>query len=162
MFDFLKKKQEQGGEVLVAPIEGEVVSVTDVSDPTFGEEILGKGVAIKPTDGKVYAPVEGTVTMMFDTKHAFSMVSTEGAEILVHIGLDTVTLKGKHFTAHVGNDAKVKKGDLLLEFDVEAIKAEGFDVISPIVITNSDNYKEIKREINKAVKPGDQIMELIK
>ncbi|HIW21967.1 MAG TPA: PTS glucose transporter subunit IIA [Candidatus Dorea intestinavium] len=160
MFDFLKKKQK--GEVLGSPIEGEVVSVTEVNDPTFGEEILGKGVAIKPTNGKVYAPVDGKVTMMFETKHAFSMLSAQGAEILVHIGLDTVTLKGKHFTAHVGNDAEVKKGDLLLEFDVEALKAEGFDVISPMVITNSDDFKEIIRETNKDVKPGDQVMELVK
>lgn len=160
MFDFLKKKSNS--EILGAPIEGEAVPSAEVSDPTFGEEMLGKGMAIKPSVGKVYAPVNGTVTMVFDTKHALSITSDQGAEILIHIGLDTVSLKGEHFTSHVNGDDKVKKGDLLLEFDMDAIKAAGFDLISPVIICNSDDYKDIKRFTGKTVKPGDDVMELEK
>lgn len=162
MFDFLKKKKGDSGEVLGAPIAGEAVPSSEVSDPTFGQEMLGKGMAIKPTEGKVYAPVNGTVVMMFDTKHAVSLASDEGAEILIHIGLDTVTLKGKHFTAHVGAGDKVKKGDLLLEFDMEAIKAEGFDLISPVIICNPDAYQDVVRSTGKQVAPGDEVIRLVK
>lgn len=161
MFEFLKKKKESG-EIIGAPIEGEAVASSEVSDPTFGEEMLGKGMAIKPSVGKVFSPVDGTITMLFDTKHAISITSDQGAEILIHIGLDTVTLKGAHFTAYVKADDKVKKGDLLLEFDMEAIKEAGFDVISPVIICNSDDYSDIKRFTGKQVKPGDEVMELIK
>ena len=163
MFGFMKKKQETAAaEMIGAPIEGEAVPSSEVSDPTFGEEMLGKGMAIKPSVGKVFSPVDGTVTMVFDTKHALSITSDQGAEILIHIGLDTVTLKGEHFTAHVESDAKVKKGDLLLEFDMEKIKEAGFDVISPVIICNTDEYREVKQFTGKSVKPGDDVMELIK
>ena len=161
LFDFLKKK-EAGGEVLGAPLEGEAVVSAEISDPTFGEEMLGKGMAIKPVTGKVYAPVDGTITMVFDTKHAISMVSKGGAEILIHIGLDTVGLKGAPFTIHVKADDKVKKGDLIAEADLEAIKAAGLETITPVIICNSDDYKEVKRFTGKTVKPGDDIMELVK
>ena len=104
MFGSLKEKLGFGkkkGEVLGAPVEGEAVELSKVSDPTFGEEILGKGVAIIPSVGRTVAPVDGTIEMVFDTKHAISMTSDSGIEILIHIGLDTVTLKGEPFTAHV-------------------------------------------------------------
>ena len=163
MFDFFKKKQPKAnGSIIGAPIEGEAVLSSEISDPTFGEEMLGKGMAIKPTVGKVYAPVDGTVAMVFDTKHAITITSNEGAEILIHVGLDTVSLKGEPFTAHVAADQKVKKGDLLLEFDMDAIRAAGLDTISPVIICNSDDYKEVKRFTGKQVKPGDDIMELEK
>lgn len=161
MFDFLKKKNN-AGEMLGAPIEGEAVVSAEISDPTFGEEMLGKGMAIKPAVGKVYAPVDGTVAMVFETKHAISLVSAGGAEILIHIGLDTVSLKGEPFTIHVNADDKVKKGDLIAEFDMDAIKAAGLETITPVIICNSDDYKEINRFTGKQVKPGDDIMELVK
>lgn len=163
MFDFLKKKQPKASGIIIgAPIEGEAVLSSTVSDPTFGEEMLGKGMAIRPTVGKVYAPVDGTIAMVFDTKHAVTIVSDSGAEILIHVGLDTVSLKGEPFTVHVEADQKVKKGDLLLEFDMDAIKAAGFDTISPVIICNSDDYKEVKRFTGKQVKPGEAVMELEK
>lgn len=161
MFSFLKKKKA-GGEMIGAPVEGEAVVSAEISDPTFGEEMLGKGMAIKPTVGKVYAPVDGTVAMVFGTKHAISFVSEGGAEILVHVGLDTVSLNGEPFTIHVNADDKVKKGDLVAEFDMEAIKAAGLETITPVIICNSDDYKEVKRFTGKNVKPGDDVMELIK
>ena len=110
MFDFLKKKDK--GIEIGAPVKGKAVPISQVSDPTFGEEILGKGVAIQPEDGKIYAPADGTIEMLFDTKHAVSMTTTEGVELLVHIGLDTVALKGEHFTAHKGNGEKRRSSDL--------------------------------------------------
>lgn len=161
MFDFFKKKKA-AGEMIGAPIEGEAVPSAEISDPTFGEELLGKGMAIKPAVGKVYAPVDGTVAMVFGTKHAISLVSDGGAEILIHIGLDTVSLNGEPFTIHVDADDKVKKGDLIAEFDMDAIKAVGLETITPVIICNSDDFKEVNRFTGKQVKPGDDIMELIK
>ena len=161
LFDFLKKK-ESGNEVLGAPIEGEAVESAEISDPTFGMELLGKGMAIKPAVGKVYAPVNGTVGMVFETKHAISITSEGGAEILIHIGLDTVSLNGAPFTVHVNADDKVKKGDLIAEFDMDAIKAAGLETITPIIICNTDDFKDVVRFTGKMVKPGDDIMELVK
>ena len=163
MFDFLKKKPEvTKQEIIYAPIAGEAVASEQISDPTFGEEMLGKGLAIKPTEGKVYAPVDGTVAMVFDTKHAINLISEQGAEILIHVGLDTVRLKGEHFTAHVTNGEQIKKGELLLEFDIEAIKAAGFDTISPIVICNSDDYSKVERITGMQVNTSDTVMKLEK
>ena len=161
LFDFLKKK-ESGNEVLGAPIEGEAVESAEISDPTFGMELLGKGMAIKPAVGKVYAPVNGTVGMVFETKHAISITSDGGAEILIHIGLDTVSLNGAPFTIHVNADDKVKKGDLIAEFDMDAIKAAGLETITPVIICNTDDFKDVVRFTGKMVKPGDDIIELVK
>lgn len=160
LFDFIKKKDN--ADVIAAPVAGEAVESAQINDPTFGEEMLGKGIAIKPTDTKVYAPFNGTVALVFDTKHAISLVSETGAEVLIHVGLDTVSLKGEHFTTHVESGATVKKGDLLLEFDKEAIAAAGFETIIPVVVCNSDDYKEVKRITGRVVKSGDTIMELEK
>ena len=162
LFDFMKKKDNENVDIIVAPVAGEAVASSEINDPTFGEEMLGKGIAIKPSDTKVYAPFDGTVALVFDTKHAVSLVSEKGAEVLIHVGLDTVSLKGEHFTTHVENGITVKKGDLLLEFDKEAIAAAGFDTIIPIVVCNSDDYKNIKRITGSVVKPGDTVVELEK
>lgn len=155
-------QQPTGPIQVYAPVAGEVVPISEVSDPTFGQEILGKGLAIKPAEGKVFAPCDGKVDMMFETGHAVSLVSAGGAEILIHVGLDTVELKGKHYTVHAHNGDKVKKGDLLIEFDVEAIKAEGYDVITPVVICNSDDFSTIQPHTGKTVAPGELILELEK
>ncbi len=156
----LFKKREDGGlEEVCAPVAGEAVPITQVSDPTFGQEILGKGVAIRPTDGKVYAPCDGRVDLMFETGHAVSLVSDRGAEILVHIGLETVALKGKHYTIHAHDGDKVKKGKLLIEFDLAAVAAEGYDTVTPVVICNSGDYGTIRIHTG-AVAPGDVILEL--
>ena len=160
LFDFLKKKEV--GEVIGSPIEGEAVVSAEISDPTFGEELLGKGLAIKPAVGKVYAPADGTIGMVFDTKHAISMTTEGGAELLIHVGLDTVTLNGAPFTVHVAADDKVKKGDLMAEFDMDMIKAAGLETITPVIVCNSDEFKEVVRFTGKTVKPGDEIMRLVK
>ena len=119
MFDFLKKKVVAPDDVLVAPIKGMAVPSSSINDPTFGQEMLGKGMAIEPSEGKLYSPIDGSVAVVIDTKHALSIVSDNGAEILMHVGLDTVKLKGKYFTPKVSVGDKVKKGDLILEFDIE-------------------------------------------
>ena len=165
MLNALKGKLGFGkkeGEVIGAPIEGKAVEISEVSDPTFGQEILGKGMAIIPSVGKVVAPVDGRVEMVFDTKHAISMKTVEGAELLIHVGLDTVNLKGEPFTAHVTAGQEVKAGDLMLEFDIEAIKAAGLEVISPVVVCNTPDYKEVKVDAGKDVNVLDSVMTLVK
>lgn len=157
-FGFGKK----AGEVVAAPVQGKAVAISEVSDPTFGQEILGKGVAIIPSVGRVVAPVDGVIEMVFDTKHAVSMVSDSGIQILVHVGLDTVTLKGEPFKAYVEAGQKVKTGDLLLEFDIAAIQAAGLETITPMVICNTDDYKEIKTSVDKDVVTGDTVLTLVK
>lgn len=160
MFDFLKKKDK--GIEIGSPVKGKAVPISKVSDPTFGEEILGKGVAIQPEEGKIYAPADGTIEMLFDTKHAVSMTTIEGVELLVHIGLDTVALKGEHFTAHKGNGDAVKKGDLLISVDLEAVKAAGYDVITPMVVCNTSDYQTVEAVTDTEVKPGDTVLILKK
>nr|WP_252191883.1 PTS glucose transporter subunit IIA [Roseburia inulinivorans] len=155
------KKKDKGIEI-GAPVKGKAVPISQVSDPTFGEEILGKGVAIQPADGKIYAPADGTIEMLFDTKHAVSMTTTEGVELLVHIGLDTVALKGEHFTAHKGNGDAVKKGDLLISVDLEAVKAAGYDVITPMVVCNTSDYQTVEAVTGSDVNPGDTVLILKK
>ena len=160
MFDFLKKKDK--GIEIGSPVKGKAVAISQVSDPTFGEEILGKGVAIQPEEGKIYAPADGTIEMLFDTKHAVSMTTTEGVELLVHIGVDTVALKGEHFTAHKGNGEAVKKGDLLISVDLEAVKAAGYDVITPVVVCNTPDYQAVEAVTGSDVNPGDTVLILKK
>ena len=162
MFDFFKKKAKEYDDVIYAPLKGEAIESAAVNDPTFAEEMLGKGMAIKPAEGKVYAPFDGTVAMVFDTKHAVSLVSDKGTEVLIHVGLDTVMLKGEHYTAHVESGASVKIGDLLLVFDMEAIAAAGYDTVTPVVVCNADDYKDVIRTTGKQVVPGDVVMELEK
>ena len=123
---------------IASPLNGEIVPLTEVKDETFASEMMGKGVAINPTEGKVVSPINGTVQMIFKTKHAIGLKSEDGAEILIHIGMDTVQLDGKHFTAHVKDGDKVKIGDTLVEFDMDAIKKEGYELITPCLLYTSD------------------------
>ena len=156
-FDKLFGKKLEG---IYAPIAGKAVAITEVSDPTFAEGMLGNGIAIEPADGKVYAPCDATVDMMFDTGHAVSLVTESGAEILIHVGLETVGLEGKPFTVHVQNGDKVKKGQLLIEADLEAIKAAGLPTITPVLICNTDDYPTFKTHVVIAVTNADLVIEL--
>lgn len=159
MFGIFKKKTNK--IELGTPAKGQAVPLKEVSDPTFGEEILGKGVAVRPEEGKIYAPADGEISLLFDTLHAVSMTSTDGVEILIHIGLDTVALKGEHFTAHVKTYDSVKKGDLLIEVDLEKVKAAGYDVITPVIICNTDDFASVEA-VTGSVVPGDTVLELTK
>ena len=159
---FFKKLFSKPVDALYAPVVGNAVPVSEVPDPTFAEGMLGNGIAIEPTEGKVCAPCDATVDTMFETGHAVSLSAANGAEILIHVGLDTVTLKGKHFPVHCKNGDQVKKGDLLIEFDMEAIKAEGFNIITPMLVCNSDDYGTFNTKVGKAVTNADVVIELAK
>ena len=152
MFKFFKGKEK--GNVLYAPCKGKVVPLTEVPDPTFSEKLLGDGFAVIPTEGKVYAQAYAEVTMVFDKLHAITLTSSQGAEILIHIGLDTVTLKGAPFTAHVAAGDKVKKGDLLMDVDLDKIKEAGLNTITPVLICNTDDYEKISLQ-----KEGDVLLD---
>lgn len=152
----------KGNITVGAPVAGELVSIKEVSDPTFGEEIVGKGVAVIPSDNRICAPVDGKVATVFPTGHAVAVVGGDGEEILIHVGLDTVQLNGKFFTIHVEADQEVKKGDLLLEADLEQIKAAGYDIITPVVICNPDEFADIQAETPGRVSVGDDILRLNK
>lgn len=159
---FFKKLFGKPVDSIYAPLAGKAVAITEVPDATFAEGMLGNGIAIEPADGKVYAPCDATVDMMFSTGHAVSLVADCGAEILIHVGLETVGLEGKPFTIHVSNGDKVKKGQLLMEADLEMIKAAGLPTITPVVICNTDDYTTFNTFTGKAVTAGDVVIELAK
>ena len=175
MFGFLKKKEtevpqielpalEVDGEkdIICAPLNGMAVNCEGIKDLTFRGEMLGKTVAIRPTDGKVYAPADGKIDMLMETMHAVNMTSEKGAEILIHVGIDTVELNGKYFKSYIKTGDLVKRGDLLLEFEVEKIAAAGYNMIVPIIICNSDDYSEVEKVLDKEVQVGETLMKLSK
>ena len=153
MLDFLKGKRK--GNCIGSPCKGKAVALTEVPDPTFSEKILGDGFAVIPSEGKIYAPADGEVTVVFDTLHAVSLVSEEGTEILIHVGLDTVKMNGEGFTGHVKAGDKVKKGDLLLEVDLDKVKAAGYDTITPMLVCNTMDYASVEGVTGKEVEAGD-------
>lgn len=146
--------------IIASPLKGQAIPMTEVNDPTFAAEILGKGIAVVPAEGKVTAPCDGTIVSIFDTNHAIGMQSNDGAEILIHVGLNTVELNGKHFTPHIKSGDTVKKGDLMLEFDMDAIKAAGYDVTTPVIISNHFNYSNIDVTTGKTVEHGEDVIRL--
>ena len=147
---------------LYAPMAGKAVAISQVPDPTFAEGMLGNGIAIVPTEGKVYAPCDATVDMMFPTGHAVSLVADNGAEILIHVGLETVSLEGKPFTIHAANGDKVKKGQLLIEVDLKAVEAAGLKTITPMVVCNTDNYPTFQTKVDRDVTNADVVIQLAK
>ena len=153
-----KEEKVEDACVIVAPIEGNAISLEEVGDGVFSEGMLGKGVAIEPTVGRAVSPVDGTVSTVFETKHAIGLTSDNGAEVLIHIGLDTVKLNGKHFSTYVKAGDKVKAGDLLVEFDIEKIKEAGYPTVTPVIITNTDSYEDVKAVAKGAVKEKDKLV----
>lgn len=148
--------------ILTAPAKGEAVPLSKVNDPTFSEEILGKGAAVIPSEGKICSPVDGEVAMMFDTMHAVSINADFGAEVLVHVGLDTVQLKGKYFEAHVKAGDKVKAGDLLISLDLDKVKEAGYDVITPVLICNTADYSSVEAVASGPVTVTDEFIKMTK
>ena len=126
-----------------SPVVGEVISLQEVKDEMFAKEVLGKGVAINPKEGKIYAPISGVISATFDTKHAIGITTDSGVELLIHVGIDTIQLNGKPFTQYVKKDERVEKGKLLLEFDMNQIKEAGYNPVTIVVVTNSSDYLEI-------------------
>ncbi|MBC1537472.1 beta-glucoside-specific PTS transporter subunit IIABC [Listeria seeligeri] len=148
-------------ETIPAPVVGEIITLADVKDEAFSSGALGKGVAIIPSVGRVVAPAAGTVTTIFPTGHAIGITTNDGAEVLIHIGMDTVQLEGKFFTAHVKQGDTIEKGQLLVEFDIEGIKSAGYDVTTPVVITNSGSYLDVMITDSKEAKLEDRLITLV-
>lgn len=146
--------------VIESPVEGTYIPLSQVKDATFAQEILGKGTAVIPSKGVIYAPFDGTVDIMFETGHAVGLKSTDGIELLIHVGMDTVNLQGKFFHPHKENGDTVKKGDVLMEFDIDEIAAEGYDMATPIIVTNSENYSEITNVKTGKTGIGEAVLEV--
>ena len=147
-------------EVLFSHMTGDIVPIEEVEDEVFSMETLGKGIAVEPAEGKLYAPVNGKVSMVFKTKHAINLISENGCEILLHIGIDTVKLGGKYFDVHVNDGDEFKKGDLLISFDMEGIKREGFKLTTPMVICNTPDYESVKILAKGKIKKGERVIEV--
>lgn len=154
----IEDKKPVQAEVIYAPLKGRIVPLKQVPDEVFSSEMMGKGIAVIPDEGKVVSPVNGTVTSIFPTLHAIGITSDQGVEVLMHVGLDTVKLEGKFFEAKVEADARVKTGDELLSFDKAAIEEAGYNVITPIIITNTDSYKDIVAVCQENVDYSDRLL----
>ena len=146
--------------VLSACLNGTVVPLADVKDEAFASGVLGDGIAIEPSDGELVAPTDGEISSTFETHHAVGMTTADGAELLMHIGIDTVKLGGKHFTYLVNEGDKVKRGQPLIRFELEAIKAEGYPVTTPVIVCNTDDYAVVEAKASGTVKQGDALLEL--
>ena len=156
------KEEKEAGKattetVIYAPLHGEVISISEVPDPTFSAEILGKGVGIKPIEGLVKSPVEGTVEIMFETGHAVALKTKDGVEVMIHVGMDTVELKGQGFEKLVKAGDSVQVGDELIRFDKEFIEEKGYKTVTPIVITNSGDYNGIDEVAKGTVRFGEKL-----
>ncbi|MGN1272679.1 MAG: beta-glucoside-specific PTS transporter subunit IIABC [Lactobacillus sp.] len=155
-----KVENNNPDEKLVSPLNGQVMTLSEVKDEVFSSGAMGKGLAIEPTDGILHAPADGQIVMTFPTSHAIGLRTTNGAEILMHIGMDTVNLQGKGFETLVEKGQNVKAGDELVKFDIPAIKKAGYSVTTPIVVTNSQEYADIERTADGQVKVGQEILDL--
>ena len=164
-FDRFKSKTNENArpsaDIIYAPMTGEGKNIAECEDPVFAGELVGKGTMIIPSEGKIFAPVDGNISMLADTGHALGITSASGLEILIHIGLDTVELNGAPFNIKVKQDENVKKGDLLLEFDIDQIKTSEKSTQSPVIITNPDGY-EINILKTGLINQGDELIEVRK
>lgn len=147
-------------EVLLAPMTGTAIRITEVPDPVFASEAMGTGAAVRPSEGRLYAPAAGTVTVLAETGHALGMTTDAGAEVLMHIGIDTVTLEGKPFAAHVKVGDHVDAGQLLMDVDLDAIRAAGLDPVTPVIVANADAYATVAPHVGMAVRAGESLVEL--
>lgn len=164
MFDSLKKMFEKNAKTisLKAVEDGRTIPMVEVNDQTFAQELLGPGIAIVPSNGTVVSPINGTIATVMDTKHAVCIQGEDGLELIVHAGLDTVELNGKYYQTYKEIGDQVKAGDVLLEFDLEEITKAGYDVTTPIVITNLGDYKITKCLTGQQVKAGKEVIQLTK
>lgn len=151
-------EKEYNDDTVYAPLEGKVVALADVPDATFAEGVLGLGAAIEPAVGEVIAPADGEVSSIFDTHHAVGLTLDNGMELLIHVGINTVALNGEGFTAHVSEGDRVKRGQPLISFDKDFITSKGYQIITPVIISNADDYKEIKATTSTDVKRLDELL----
>lgn len=153
-----KRVSDKQDQIVFAPIDGRSLDLSEVNDQVFSTKMMGDGAAIVPTDGTIYAPVDGEITVAYETKHAYGIKSDDGAEVLIHVGIDTVNLKGEHFTSNVTQGQKIKKGDVLGTADLKAIQAAGYDTTVMVIITNTMNYESVARIEQTDVKHGDDLI----
>lgn len=159
--EYMETADADGFIELSAYMNGTVVPLEEVKDEAFSQKILGDGVAIEPKEGRLYAPCDGTVEMVFDTKHAINLVSDQGCEILLHVGIDTVKLGGKYFEVHVSDGQKIHKGDLLISFDLDGIRSEGYQTTTPLIICNTEDYSRIRTVKSKEVSAGELLIKVL-
>ena len=151
-------EQTVGEKDVYSPLKGKMILLGEVEDEVFSSGALGQGVAVIPEAPEVYAPVDGEVVMVADTKHAVGFTSNDGVEVMIHMGLDTVKLEGKYFDIKVKQGDKVKRGDLIAIVDFQKIKEAGYPVVTPVLILNSDSFTEVKEEIPKLVTEKDRLL----
>lgn len=147
-----------GAKVIGAPLQGEVLVLSEIDDPVFGSEALGQGCAIKPSKGEVVAPFDGTIEQVADTKHAVGMTGDNGVEVLIHVGMDTVELNGQGYEPQVKVGDKVKKGQLLLKFDMDFISSKGYQLTTPVVVTNTDDFASVEKCASGNVEQCDNVV----
>lgn len=149
-------------EEIVSPLSGEIMLLSQVKDEVFSKQVLGKGIAVVPEEGKVYAPFDGQVKSLFETKHAIGLQSKNGVELLIHVGMDTVELKGEFFRAHVNAEEEVKAGQLLLEFDIEGIRNAGYEIVTPVIVSNTGDYLDVVEMAGSGtVKTGENLLKVV-
>lgn len=154
------EKKKSQSITLYSHLNGKIVNLEDVEDEAFSSKVLGDGIAVEPAEGKLYAPCDGKVDMVFDTKHAVNLVSSEGCEILLHIGIDTVKLNGEFFEAHVSDGQEIHRGDLLITFDIDGIRNAGYKTTTPMIICNTDDYSEVVAAASGSISAGEKIIEI--
>lgn len=154
------QKVEGGDTVkeIYSPLKGEAIRLSEVPDDTFANEILGKGMAVIPSEGMVVSPVDGEVSTLFDTLHAIGVTGDNGVELLIHVGINTVELEGKYYKALVKQGDKVTKGQPLLEFDIDGIRGAGYNTVTPVIITNSDEYDDVEQVVSGNVERATLVM----
>lgn len=155
---FGKKDTSPKSVEIYAPVSGKVLRIEEVPDPVFSQKMMGDGVAFEPSEGKVVSPVDGEVLQVFPTKHAIGLKAENGAEILLHIGLETVAMDGEGFNVYVSEGSKVKKGDVLITFDLNLVKEKASSTITPLVITNSDGYAANNHGNVTTVTAGEEVV----
>ncbi len=155
-----KNEKKSGGFEIKSPLKGRIIPLSEVDDAAFSSGVLGNGAAIEPEEGKLYAPSDGVVDNLFDTKHAIGITTDDGAELLIHVGMDTVKLKGEYFTAHVETGTRIKKGDLLISFDKNAIEKAGYKTVTPVVVCNTDEYKSVELIGDGNTEPGNEFLKI--
>ena len=164
LFDFLKKKEEEVKEFngkIIAPISGEIMALENVDDAVFAEKMVGDGIAIEPSGGDlILAPIDGKVEKIFDTNHAFSIVTDSGIELFVHFGIDTVQLEGKGFERLVEEGKTVKRGTPIIKYDYEFLKANAKTVITPVIISNIDEFAGLEKSSGDAVAGETKVLEV--
>jgi PTS system glucose-specific IIA component len=166
-FDSLKKAvsgntQSDDTIDIIAPLSGEIIAIEDVPDVVFAEKIVGDGIAIRPTGNKMVAPCDGEIGKIFETNHAFSLESDSGIELFVHFGIDTVELKGEGFTRVAQEGQKVKMGDTIIEFDLEFLKEKAKSILTPVVISNMDEIKELQKMSGTVEVATEAVLKIVK